>query len=63
MYHGRHEIQGSIMIAKMILVTEDMLPSFRIIAFYHTDDDVLSDSVWVDVKDSCMGMVRHTKLM
>ncbi|MED6285492.1 hypothetical protein CHARACLAT_029864, partial [Characodon lateralis] len=33
-----------------------MLPSFRIIAYYHpTDTEVVSDSVWVDVKDSCMG--------
>ncbi|TDH11164.1 hypothetical protein EPR50_G00057830 [Perca flavescens] len=36
-----------------------MLPSFRIVAYYHTDDnEVVSDSVWVDVKDSCMGSLR-----
>lgn len=40
-----------------------MLPSFRIVAYYHpTDNEVVSDSVWVDVKDSCMGSVSLTPL-
>uniref|UniRef100_A0A8C5NDE5 Complement C3-like n=1 Tax=Gouania willdenowi TaxID=441366 RepID=A0A8C5NDE5_GOUWI len=39
-----------------IRVTNEMLPSFRIVAYYHLDDtEVVSDSVWLDVKDSCMG--------
>uniref|UniRef100_A0A4W6DRM3 Complement component c3a, duplicate 5 n=1 Tax=Lates calcarifer TaxID=8187 RepID=A0A4W6DRM3_LATCA len=47
------------MIAITIPVTKDMLPSFRIIAYYHTNDnEVVSDSVWVDVKDSCMGSLK-----
>ncbi|KAE8300822.1 Complement C3 Complement C3 beta chain Complement C3 alpha chain [Larimichthys crocea] len=44
--------------SKMVLITKEMLPSFRIIAYFHTDDnEVVADSVWVDVKDSCMGSV------
>ncbi|TDH11170.1 hypothetical protein EPR50_G00057920 [Perca flavescens] len=36
-----------------------MLPSFRIVAYYHTNgNEVVSDSIWVDVKDSCMGSLR-----
>uniref|UniRef100_A0A4W6GAQ1 Anaphylatoxin-like domain-containing protein n=1 Tax=Lates calcarifer TaxID=8187 RepID=A0A4W6GAQ1_LATCA len=49
------------MIAITIPVTKDMLPSFRIIAYYHTNDnEVVSDSVWVDVKDSCMVVLTNT---
>ena len=49
------------MISLIVPITKEMLPSFRIVAYYHTDDnEVVSDSVWVDVKDSCMGSVRHT---
>lgn len=37
----------------------NMVPSFRIIAYYHTNDnEMVSDSVWVDVRDTCMGTVR-----
>ncbi|TMS23031.1 Complement C3 [Larimichthys crocea] len=45
--------------SKMVLITKEMLPSFRIIAYFHTDDnEVVADSVWVDVKDSCMGSLK-----
>ena len=47
-----------------VVIRKEMLPSFRIIAYYFTNDnEVVSDSVWVDVEDSCMGSVRHTTLM
>ncbi|XP_035993188.1 complement C3 isoform X2 [Fundulus heteroclitus] len=37
-------------------ITKEMLPSFRIVAFYHTNaNELVSDSVWVDVTDTCMG--------
>ncbi|XP_023815208.1 complement C3 isoform X1 [Oryzias latipes] len=52
----RYKTGGQVLISLTIPVTQDMLPSFRIIAFYHpTDNEVVSDSVWVDVTDSCMG--------
>ncbi|XP_037545595.1 complement C3 [Nematolebias whitei] len=52
----RHKTEGQTLISLILPVTKEMLPSFRIIAYYHpTDNEVVSDSVWVDVKDSCMG--------
>uniref|UniRef100_A0A8C7XR24 Complement component c3a, duplicate 5 n=1 Tax=Oryzias sinensis TaxID=183150 RepID=A0A8C7XR24_9TELE len=52
----RYKTGGQVLISLTIPVTQDMLPSFRIIAFYHpSDNEVVSDSVWVDVTDSCMG--------
>ena len=63
MKHGRFKMDGQVMISLQVPIQEDMLPSFRIIAYYHTNEnEVVSDSVWVDVKDSCMGSVRHTTL-
>ncbi|XP_033969721.1 complement C3-like isoform X1 [Trematomus bernacchii] len=56
---GRHNTRGQVLISLMVIITKDMLPSFRIIAYYHTNEnEVVSDSVWVDVKDSCMGSLK-----
>uniref|UniRef100_A0A672GY97 Anaphylatoxin-like domain-containing protein n=1 Tax=Salarias fasciatus TaxID=181472 RepID=A0A672GY97_SALFA len=54
----RFKTQGQVLIARNIPITKEILPSFRVVAYYHTDDEVVSDSVWVDAKDSCMGSVR-----
>ncbi|XP_038127738.1 complement C3-like [Cyprinodon tularosa] len=52
----RYKTRGQALISLILPITKDMLPSFRIIAYYHPEDnEVVSDSVWVDVKDSCMG--------
>ncbi|XP_023190444.1 complement C3-like [Xiphophorus maculatus] len=52
----RYRTRGQALISLILPITKEMLPSFRIIAYYHsTDNEVVSDSVWVDVKDSCMG--------
>uniref|UniRef100_A0A3Q3IVX9 Anaphylatoxin-like domain-containing protein n=2 Tax=Monopterus albus TaxID=43700 RepID=A0A3Q3IVX9_MONAL len=57
--HDRYRIKGQLMISLIVSITKDMLPSFRIVAYYHTNDnEVVSDSVWVDVKDSCMGTLN-----
>ncbi|XP_062243569.1 complement C3-like [Platichthys flesus] len=57
--HGRYHTRGQVLIALIVPITKDMLPSFRIIAYYHlTDNEVVSDSVWVDVKDTCMGSLK-----
>nr|XP_043883850.1 complement C3-like [Solea senegalensis] len=57
--HGRYRTRGQVIISLTIPITKDMLPSFRIIAYYHpNDNEVVSDSVWVDVKDSCMGSLK-----
>ncbi|KAJ8283506.1 hypothetical protein COCON_G00023560 [Conger conger] len=55
--YNRKNVQ---MIALKEKVTKDMLPSFRIVAYYHMDKEVVSDSVWVDVKDTCMGTLKVT---
>ncbi|MEQ2309034.1 hypothetical protein AMECASPLE_034438 [Ameca splendens] len=61
--HGRFRVKGQVMISILLAVTKEMLPSFRILAYYHlNDNEVVSDSVWVDVKDSCMGLVRHNEV-
>ena len=42
-----------------LMVNKDMIPSFRVVAYYHVgQNEVVSDSVWIDVKDTCMGLVR-----
>ncbi|KAG7258484.1 hypothetical protein CRUP_009086, partial [Coryphaenoides rupestris] len=45
-------------------VTGDMKPSFRVVAFYtlpwHRGDEVVSDSVWVDLDDGCVGGIWST---
>lgn len=48
------------LVSLTVPVTKNMMPSFRLIAYYHpSHNEVVSDSVWVDVEDSCMGSVRH----
>lgn len=37
-----------------LTITKDMLPAFRVVAYYHIGSEVVSDSIWVDVKDSCI---------
>uniref|UniRef100_A0A8C9X0E0 Complement C3-like n=1 Tax=Sander lucioperca TaxID=283035 RepID=A0A8C9X0E0_SANLU len=57
--NGHHRNTGQFLISLNVPITKDMLPSFRIVAYYHTNDnEVVSDSIWVDVKDSCMGSLR-----
>ncbi|XP_047433324.1 complement C3-like isoform X2 [Mugil cephalus] len=57
--HGRHRTQGQVLISLTIVVTKDMLPSFRIIAYLHPNpNQVVADSLWVDVKDTCMGKLK-----
>ncbi|XP_035993186.1 complement C3 [Fundulus heteroclitus] len=52
----RYRTRGQALISLILPITKGMLPSFRIVAYYHTSsNEVVSDSVWVDVKDSCMG--------
>ncbi|XP_015258224.1 PREDICTED: complement C4-B-like [Cyprinodon variegatus] len=35
-------------------ITANMVPAFRLIGYYHSkNDDIIADSVWVDVRDEC----------
>uniref|UniRef100_A0A7N6F8K9 NTR domain-containing protein n=1 Tax=Anabas testudineus TaxID=64144 RepID=A0A7N6F8K9_ANATE len=57
--YGRYRTRGQVLISLNVPITKDMLPSFRIVAYYHpSDNEVVSDSIWVDVKDSCMGSLK-----
>lgn len=50
------------LISETVIVTKDMMPSFRIVAYYFTNaNEVVSDSVWVDVEDTCLGSVCETR--
>uniref|UniRef100_A0A672QEF1 Complement C3-like n=1 Tax=Sinocyclocheilus grahami TaxID=75366 RepID=A0A672QEF1_SINGR len=51
--------QGQSLVTLSLTVTKDMVPSFRFVAYYHVgSSEVVSDSVWVDVKDTCMGTLK-----
>ncbi|KAM9363631.1 complement C3-like [Symphorus nematophorus] len=55
--YGKHKQKT--LISMRVPITKDMLPSFRFIAYYFTNDnEVVSDSLWVDVEDSCMGSLK-----
>ncbi|XP_055762024.1 complement C3-like [Salvelinus fontinalis] len=51
--------KGQGLVTHPLTVNKDMIPSFRIVAYYHVgQNEVVSDSVWVDVKDTCMGSLK-----
>ncbi|KAG9337246.1 hypothetical protein JZ751_029531 [Albula glossodonta] len=57
----RYERQkGQSLMTLSMTVTKDMVPSFRIVAYYHVGKEVVSDSIWVDVKDTCLGKLKVT---
>ncbi|XP_051801544.1 complement C3-like [Acanthochromis polyacanthus] len=57
--HGRHRNKHQTLISLNLIITKEMLPSFRIVAYYHPNSsEVVSDSLWVDVEDSCMGSLK-----
>ncbi|XP_005157429.1 complement C4-B isoform X1 [Danio rerio] len=49
-----------------VKVNVDMVPSFRLVAYYFTGsaskESVVADSVWVDVKDVCKGKIEINPL-
>uniref|UniRef100_A0A4X2MFQ7 Complement C3 n=1 Tax=Vombatus ursinus TaxID=29139 RepID=A0A4X2MFQ7_VOMUR len=52
-----------IVTSSMIRVIPELLPSFRILAYYilpGSSPELVADSIWIDVKDTCMGTVSHT---
>ncbi|NXE85500.1 VCO31 factor, partial [Cochlearius cochlearius] len=51
----RHEA-GQSLVTMSLPVTAELIPSFRIVAYYYVKPgEIVADSVWVDVKDTCMG--------
>uniref|UniRef100_A0A8C4YNY7 Anaphylatoxin-like domain-containing protein n=1 Tax=Gopherus evgoodei TaxID=1825980 RepID=A0A8C4YNY7_9SAUR len=51
---------GAIMTAWTLDVGPELLPSFRIVAYYYLPEsaELVADAVWVDVADGCMGTLR-----
>ncbi|KAM9454470.1 complement C3-like [Clarias gariepinus] len=55
----RFKRKGQLLVTLSLPVTKDLLPSFRVVAYYHIgSSEVVSDSIWVDVKDTCMGKLK-----
>ncbi|XP_030635548.1 complement C3 [Chanos chanos] len=55
----RFKRKGQALVTLSLTVTKDMVPAFRLVAYYHVGtSEVVSDSVWVDVKDTCMGTLK-----
>ncbi|KAJ6654542.1 hypothetical protein lerEdw1_006849 [Lerista edwardsae] len=47
---------GQTLVTMSLPVTPDLIPSFRIVGYYQVgNNEIVADSVWVDVKDTCMG--------
>ncbi|XP_072458556.1 venom factor-like isoform X2 [Notamacropus eugenii] len=52
---------GGVVTSSMIPVSPELLPSFRILAYYilpGSSPELVADSIWIDVKDTCMGTLR-----
>lgn len=58
----RHEA-GQSLVTMTLPVTAELIPSFRIVAYYYVmPGEIVADSIWVDVKDTCMGTVSVSPL-
>ncbi|XP_034756642.1 complement C3-like isoform X2 [Etheostoma cragini] len=55
----RVDVTGQLVTGIGLKVTPEMMPSFRFVAFYSIPwagmEEVVPDSIWVDVADSCVG--------
>uniref|UniRef100_A0A671TD78 Complement component c3b, tandem duplicate 1 n=1 Tax=Sparus aurata TaxID=8175 RepID=A0A671TD78_SPAAU len=58
----RVDVSGQLITSIGLTVTPEMMPSFRIVAFYNihwsSREEVVPDSIWVDVVDSCTGGLK-----
>ncbi|XP_043094012.1 complement C3 [Puntigrus tetrazona] len=55
----RFKMKGQALVSLSLPVTKVMVPSFRFVAYYHVgSSEVVSDSVWVNMKDTCMGTLK-----
>uniref|UniRef100_A0A8D2KV16 NTR domain-containing protein n=1 Tax=Varanus komodoensis TaxID=61221 RepID=A0A8D2KV16_VARKO len=54
---------GQNMASLPLHITLELIPSFWIVAYYQVGNrEIVADSLWVDVKDSCMGTVSRVRL-
>ncbi|XP_026518641.1 complement C3-like [Terrapene carolina triunguis] len=56
---GRQARQvGQNLVTMSLPITPDLIPSFRIVAYYQVgNSEIVADSVWLDIQDTCMGML------
>ncbi|XP_054865859.1 A.superbus venom factor 2-like isoform X2 [Amphiprion ocellaris] len=58
----RMNVTGQVVTSVGLSVTPEMMPSFRFVAFYSIPwlalEEVVSDSIWIDVADSCVGGLK-----
>lgn len=58
---GRVDRGSQVFTSIGLIVTPEMMPSFRFVAFYSIPwvgrEEVVPDSIWVDVENSCAGGV------
>ncbi|KAM4750099.1 complement C3-like [Anableps anableps] len=58
----REDVMGQLVTSVGLWVTAEMMPSFRVVAFYTIpwtgQEELVSDSVWIDVVDSCVGGLK-----
>ncbi|KAJ1160979.1 hypothetical protein NDU88_001468 [Pleurodeles waltl] len=56
---GKQERQrGQSLVTMTLPIVPDYIPSFRIIGYYYVQNEIVADSIWVDVKDTCMGTLE-----
>lgn len=64
---ARQNVTGQLVTSVGLWVTADMRPSFRVVAFYTIPwsglEELVSDSVWTDVVDGCVGGVSGLHLL
>lgn len=57
----RLDVSGQVITSVGLTVTPEMMPSFRFVAYYTIPwvrgEELVADSIWVDVADSCVGKV------
>ncbi|KAM9312103.1 A.superbus venom factor 1-like [Gastrophryne carolinensis] len=51
---------GQALVTMSLPITMECIPSIRIVAYYLVGNEIVSDSVWVDVADTCMGTLEVT---
>ncbi|XP_051776485.1 complement C3-like isoform X2 [Erpetoichthys calabaricus] len=56
--------KGQSLVTLSLLVDTQLVPSFRFVAYYFVTTggqmEIVTDSIWVDVKDTCMGTLQIT---
>ncbi|XP_040271055.1 complement C3-like [Bufo bufo] len=56
--------KGQPLVTMSLAITEEFIPSFRILAYYTVTNgevrEIVADSIWIDVADTCMGTLVVT---